>query len=267
MQFKHKDAFLLYNKYTSDLNLHGTSKMQKADAAAAEFIKEHCPLGNHKSIKLKFLRLVESKPGNKSSQLTIEKWEGTEFFNTEKTTPNPIPDDEKPKKKGRPSVTLADQPCSKIERNILKEMVSTLENFAADQGISNEDALQMTIEACRHTWKTPPDTVKCTIPVVDATALVFNVNLSTNQYQMIRTICLEHGVVFPPRNSIDQCKKLYHPEIFSTQLKSSVNPTSLLDETVLALISLVKNDSDEARNSYHLLGKFGVDGSGSHKIR
>ena len=124
----------------------------------------------------------------------------------------------------------------------------------------------MTVEACKRAWKSPPDQAKATIPVADATALIFNVNLSTTQYQMIRTICLKHGLVFPTRNDIDTQKKLYHPMITSTQLKSCVSPGDLLDETALALIKMVGYDNGNGK-AFRLLGKFGVDGSGSHKIR
>ena len=68
------------------------------------------------------------------------------------------------------------------------------------------------------------------------------------------------------RNDIDTQKKLYHPMITSTQLKSCVSPGDLLDETALALIKMVGYDNGNGK-SFRLLGKFGVDGSGSHKIR
>ena len=83
---------------------------------------------------------------------------------------------------------------------------------------------------------------------------------------MIRSLCLPHGVVFPPRNRIDEVKKTFHPEISSYQLKSSVHITSLLDETAESLIKLNKTDDNTGGGIYYLVGKFGVDGSGSHKI-
>ena len=108
-------------------------------------------------------------------------------------------DDEKPKR-GRPSVTLGDQPCKKKERTLLRGMVEAVERFAQEQNISKEEALQMTVDECHRIWHTPNNPSKCTIPVVDATALVYNVNLSTSQYQMIRTVCLKHEMVFPVKH-------------------------------------------------------------------
>ena len=91
--------------------------------------------------------------------------------------------------------------------------------------------------------------------------------MSVHQYQMIRTLCLPFGVVFPPRNSIDKYKGTLHPEITSCQLKSSVCIKSLLDETVSSLVYLNKNAGSEENGEFRMVGKFGVDGSGSHKIR
>ena len=149
----------------------------------------------------------------------------------------------------------------------MKEMVEAVEEFAERHKLAKEDVLQMTVDECNRTWHSSIKNTKCTIPVVEATALLYNVNLSTNQYQMIRTVCLKYGVVFPPRNSIDNMKKMFHPEITSYQLKSSVDVTSLLDETVSSLIQLNKDPDTVDDGKYYLVGKFGVDGSGSHKIR
>ena len=89
-------------------------------------------------------------------------------------------------------------------------------------------------------------------------------NLSVNQYQMLRSVCLPYGVVFPPRNRIDVVKRAFHPPITSFQMKSSVEITVLLEETAASLIKLY---STEQGATYYLFGKFGVDGTGSHKVR
>ena len=139
----------------------------------------------------------------------------------------------------------------------MKEMVDAVEKFAVEQNILKEDALQMTVDECIRKWHTFINPTKCTISVADAAALMFNFNLSINQYQMIRTLCLKHGVEFPTRNKVVECKRTYHPEITSYQLKSSVSVTSLLDETVS---SLIKSNKKHVKNNgvYHLLGTFGV---------
>ena len=97
--------------------------------------------------------------------------------------------------------------------------------------------------------------------------LLYNVNLSTNQYQMIRTVCLKYGIVFPTRNTIDDLKETFHPEITSYQLKSSVRVKSLLGETSSSLIQLNAPNNTEGDVKYSMVVKFSVDGSGSHKVR
>ena len=266
-----KEALQLYQEYSKHLP-NNAPKSEKADAAASKLIAERFPSFNHKSMKIKFVRLADQKPTSKTTQVTIAKWEQSPFVTTVEpptSTLPPPPDDEKPKK-GRPSLTLGDKPCLKVERNTLKVMVQAVEKFATEQNITKEEALQKTVDACYRTWNTTVSRpAKSSMPVFDATAMMFNVNLSTQQYQMIRTLCLEHGIVLPPRNDVDNCKKKYHPEITSTQLKSSVEPTALLDETVSALVRLNKNGNhdDAGRKVYRMVGKFGADGSGSHKIR
>ena len=84
---------------------------------------------------------------------------------------------------------------------------------------------------------------------------------------MIRTLCLPHNVVFPTRNAVDLAKQKFHPLITSYQLKSEVNVKDLLKETVDSIVELSSVAEDNTGTVLQLIGKFGVDGSGSHKIR
>ena len=63
---------------------------------------------------------------------------------------------------------------------------------------------------------------------------------------------------------IIECKKMHHSEITSHKLTSFVNDTCLLYETVSSIIQMNKGKDV---GIYSLLGRFGVEGSGSHKIR
>ena len=103
--------------------------------------------------------------------------------------------------------TLGDSPCLKKTRLILKDVVDCIEQFAINQHVSRENVLNMVIEECHRVWHIAQKPFKCQIPEIDATAMIYNVNLSTKQYQMIRTLCLPYGVVFPTRNSVDTIKK------------------------------------------------------------
>ena len=82
---------------------------------------------------------------------------------------------------------------------------------------------------------------------------------------MIRTVCLPHHVIFPVRNDVDKVKSNYHPPIKSFQLKAEVDIKDLVLETATSLIKLSEGRQEGA--ALDLVGKFGVDGSGSHKIR
>lgn len=161
--------------------------MEKADVAALKLIEDRFPSGNRRAIQHNFFRLIEGKPGNKTTEHVMEEWESSYF--TAPSLPTP-PHDEKPKR-GRLCVNLSDQPCKKKERLLLREMVEAVERFSQKQNISKEEALRMTVNECHRTWHTPDNQTKCPIPVVDAAALLYNVNLSTSQYQMIRTVCLD----------------------------------------------------------------------------
>ena len=75
-------------------------------------------------------------------------------------------------------------------------------------------------------------------------------------------------LIFPTRNAIDSFKNTLHPPILSCELKCSVSFKMLLEETARALIYLnTSTDPSHGHNHFHLTGKFGVDRSGSHKIR
>ncbi len=124
----------------------------------------------------------------------------------------------------------------------------------------------MVVEECNRAWHTDIAPSKCTIPDDDAVAMMYNINLSSNQYQMLRTMCLPHNVIFPTRNTINGIKTKFYPKITSYQLKAAVEITELIDQTTTSIVYLAQNENTNSSDTFHLLGKFGVDGSGSHKI-
>ena len=261
MQWLNKTAYEKFRNFTNELPKNAKIG-QKCDVAATRFIEQHglISIMDHRALSLRFKRMVESRPGNKTSADIVQRWESSEFYSV-----NSPPSDEK-KSRGRPNVTLADAPCLKKMRTILKEAVLAIETFAMEQNVAKEEALRMVTDECHRTWHTDVTPRECTITVHDAVALVYNVNISMNQYQMLRTLCLPHHVVFPTRNSIDAAKSRFHPAITSYQLKSSVDIKELVDQTAASIVNL-SNASADSGGSLQLVGKFGVDGSGSHKIR
>lgn len=167
---------------------------------------------------------------------------------------------------GRKRKRLSENPGSKTKSLIWKEKVVEFEEFAESQNVSNTEALNSFVQECYKKWKVKLAKKKVELPVIEATALIYNVNLSIGQYQAIRSLCLPFGLVFPPRNKIDAIKGSLHPEITSHEMKASVNLVELLDETAVALANM-QMFQVEPHTSLTLLGKFGLDGSGGHKIR
>ena len=131
--------------------------------------------------------------------------------------------------------------------------------------MTREKALELIVSKCNRLWKFE-NAIRKELPLSDAVGLMYNANLSTSQYQMVRTSFLPHGLIFPTRNNIQSAKKIFHPQIISQEVKSSVHMGELLEETALSLIR-VSNCAVQDGDTFKVIGKFGVDGSGSHKLR
>ena len=73
-------------------------------------------------VRRKFSRLHEGKPKNTQS-LMVAKWESSIFY-------------EIASKKGRKSKSLRQNPCTKAQREILSGIVTNIEDFTTNQGVS-----------------------------------------------------------------------------------------------------------------------------------
>ena len=82
----------------------------------------------------------------------------------------------------------------------------------------------MLVDEGNRTWnaKTTATNTTCEIPTDDAVAMIYNISLSSNQYQKLTTLCLLHNVAFLTRNQIDNIKSYSNPSITSSQCKSFV---------------------------------------------
>ena len=259
-QVTNKEAYELFLSYTSDFPLN-TAKSTKISHATSCYMDQHgVPEAETKKYVLKFTRLVSTKPGNKSSSTQQDEWDSRVFSHGGDNSESKVET-----KKGRPRSSLGDEPTKKTACAILRKQVLDLESFATEQNISKEVALKMLVDECNRLWKRKEPAAKSSMPVSDATALLYNINLSVHQYQLLRTLSLPHNIIFPVRNSIDLAKKNYHPPILSHELKSSVDIKELLKETGKALLQI--SNISFSNNQYTMVGKFGIDGSGSHKIR
>ena len=258
MKFTNKEALQFHKECTSHLPLQSPLNI-KINTTVKRFIDEYideCSEIHQREYYRKFLNLVSRKQRRPDAF-----WNETIFFES------PSEDETTKDTGGRPLSFLGDGPCPKKSKTILKDAVRFIEDFALDQKLTREEALKVITKECNRVWKTKSTETKATIPPTDATALIYNANISLNQYQFLRSVCLPHGVIFPTRNTIDRVKRCLHPPILSCELKSSVDFESLLSDTASALISLNYNHEKDDREVFTLTGKFGVDGSGSHKIR
>lgn len=256
MIFTNKQAIHFFTKETSGMP-QSTKKCVKINRVVDRFVLEYNPQHiEKKHLLYKFSDLLNNKPHKKTN---IEHWESKTFIEF-KMLPGK-----------RKNSLLGDEPCTKVSKNILQEAVKYIEGYAAEQNISKEEALSMISNECKRVWKYREEKPKGSMSVDDATALIYNVNLSSRQYQMIRSLCLPHGLLFPTRNDVDKFKKSLHPPIFSCQIKSSVDFDHLLRDTARSLIDLQFLDSQTqalaVQKQFSLVGKFGIDGSGAHKIR
>ena len=255
-------ALEFYKSATASMSSTST-KNAKSTVAAEEFCQiYHLPETDMKKIASRFTYLITSRPNNKSASEVQEEWNSRTFHEN-----IPLVASQKRASVGRPSLTLGDDPCAKTARNILKEQVECIELFAKEQNISNSDALDKLVAECRRKWKTSEVKKMNAVPVESATAIMYCLNLSTNQYQLLRTMCLTHDIDFPKRNDIDDYKKSLHPPIKSLELKAAVEMDILLHETSSALVKLNAKHVVQEGTSYKVIGKFGVDGSGAHKLR
>ena len=253
MHIDNKSAYLFYNESISHL-AKTTGKAAKIKVSVDRFMLTYkIEASESKNIYTRFAYLLEHKPANKSSAEILTEWGNKYFFVVHPAV-------------GRPRKSLGDGPCSKLSKSILHEQVVLLEKFADEQNISKEKALEMLNAECARYWKLKSKCEKATLPELDATALVYNMNLSLPQYQLLRTTCLPHNIEFPPRNKIDIVKKTLHPTIKSQELRASVSMKDLLAETATSILK-VTDVKPELGDSYTVTGKFGLDTSGGHKIR
>ena len=260
MRWSKREAYELYCNYTA--NLYKRMKIfSKCEVAARKF-KEQFLISDSiielKPLAVKFVRLVNSIPTS-NKQLTVAKMKdrSSTFFEFQRRSGEGF---------GRPRITLGDDPCKKKLRVILKDIIKSIEEFASEQNISKEDGLKLIKDECNRLWHTNVDENKHYIPEDDAVAFFYNINMSTQMYQRMRTFLLKFDTVLPTRNVLDKKKKDLHPEIKSVQLKASVDIKELLVETASALIKVAKVVVCPGQK-YELTGKFGADASGSHKIR
>ena len=107
---------------------------------------------------------------------------------------------------------------------------------------------------------------KYDVPVADSCAMMYNLNLSSHQYQELRLFLQYYKINIPPRNNIDVYKKSLLPNITVDTIKTYCSIKELITGTVSSL--LVNCDwKNSSPSILSVTSKFGLDGSGCHNIR
>ena len=240
-----------------------TNKWKKMELAATELLSVRPDVdfkgGNVCTIAKKMLRVLEKKPH--SRERMDEDWMNTVVFTKKKSNPAAA---------GRPAKRLSHEVIHvKTEDKILMPMKDTLELFAANEGISNEDALAKLVAFCSRKWKLPKKKpAKKEITEEESTALLYNLNLSQRQYQYMRQFLYERDFIITTRNKLSLFIPTLLPELRVEPLKCSVSFLELLKTTTTSIIEeLIREPIDLSGGELFLTAKFGLDGSGAHPHR
>jgi hypothetical protein len=264
----------VYNIYTKQ---NDTSRKLKVSATVS-ILEEQCKMANvdwvlsskrfHRESKVN--TMVEKRQAmSKKSRADIEAWENSVFVKLQ-----PLEDPVEPSiedaagtgKRGRPPKRLSENPGDKTSHKILDQILNNLTCAADEQNISTGTLLRALSDrwAQRNRGESSKEATP-DMPVLSACAMIYNLNLSVNQYQELRLEMMTHGFMLPVRNTIDTFKKsLLPPSVLSESVKTSCDLVDVISQTVHSLLE-VQEEIPVA--DVKVIAKFGLDGSGSHKIR
>lgn len=230
-------------------------------------------------------RLLDKRRAQPRKRLSTEEKEKTFCELPAQVKPTPAPADpvpappetpetpETPVRRGggRPLATDL-QSCNKrTKMNHIREKAKDVQNFSDSKGIPVGEVLQLVSKVCDK--QSPSGVIKSTmtqVPILEATALIYNLGWSMATYQETRLFNMRWGLEYPTRNAVVANRPKYHPPITKFELKSSVELIPLIENTVLGLFEMIDlkiPDEEDESVEYVVEGKFGCDGSGSHNIR
>ena len=260
------EALFEYNEHT--LKKHPLTKLRDKCTHAATIMSAKWEV---EITPLQLERMLNSRPKKPKDKEPViwEKWGRNIFLNCGDGEKLKDPETDAPikltPKKGRPKSLLCSNPCERTRKKILSEQVERIETFASDHGLTNEDALEEVIRACTKKWNTTLQQNQ-DISKIEACGLILNLNLSTRKYTELRLFLNQKNIRLPPRNEIDDFKHSLHPQISSLELKSSVDFEDLIIETFRGVVKAAGLELDDG-DVIKVYSKFGVDGSGNHRIR
>ena len=134
------------------------------------------------------------------------------------------------------------------------------------------DLLQLINRRCELRWRNDRELCKSSVsgkydvPVADSCAMMYNLNLSSHQYQELRLFLQNYKINIPPRNNIDVYKKSLLPNITVETIKTYCSIKELITGRVSSLL-VNCNWKNSSPSILSVTSKFGLDGSGCHNIR
>ena len=169
-------------------------------------------------------------------------------------------------KQGRPKKRLSENPGDKTSHKILDGILDYLASISAEQNVSTGALLRaLTDRWVQRNGDESLEKSKPDMPVLSACSMIFNLNLSVNQYQELRLELLPYGFMLPVRNTVDVFKKTLLPQsVFSAPVKTSCDVMEVISQTVISLLDI---HNLSPTGNLKVVAKFGLDGSGSHQIR
>ena len=192
-------------------------------------------IGNFHSVRAKIGREMSKRPrdrGTAETKRNIEAWENEVLFRGEDTSdPKPIDDESSsPVVMGRPRATLSQTPHKKTVKSILQPKIDELMSFAAMQGIEYEEVLHLLEEP--KPKKKKKAVFAAEIDIEDAVSFYFSQEHSSRSWTELRLFLSKYEVYLPARNQIDTEKKKILPPIKFSEIKSEVNYSDLVTDTV-----------------------------------
>ena len=272
-----KQVYDIYTNQTGSVDKKASStyySLLELHAEHNEWVYSEKIFNRVKKIK----ELVTKRQGmRKMSPDAISSWESEIFVELRQIDQQQqhVPDDEvevettthvdeRSDGRGRPKKRLSEQPTERTSHKILDGVLNYLNTVAGEQNITTDSLLR----ALSERWAQRNGKCREETPNMDelsACSIIYNINLSLGQYQELRMELLPHGFALPIRNEVDKFKKTLLPSlIVSESVKSSCDLQELVCQTVSSLLEIkeVTPTSD-----IKVVAKFGLDGSGSHKIR
>lgn len=126
----------------------------------------------------------------------------------------------------------------------------------------------MLIERCNKKWEnSEKQTEKYIMSPENATGLMYNLNLSVNQYQEMRLYFKNFLVNLPTRHDVDTFQKKLVPKLTVEETKTYCSASDMVQSTLRSILAAAHSETVLNRDSLKVKAKFGLDGSGSHQIR